>query len=204
MFYHNITMHKNILNLIIKKSFYFLKMLNLSATNLLFINVISSIFVGFIPYFLGVSKAYLILLSLFLLIRIALVTVANHLAKNFSQNTIYFTVLKDISLQISDVSILIAFLAINEYSVASLFFFWIFAGISDSAVIIGKSITGKSVEVGPIGFYERSYILSILSLFLAFHIINNYLFNLCIILLAVLCLFTVVNRINYIFELCEE
>ena len=182
---------QNLLRPIVKK----LYSLNVTANQVTILAMLLSMIIGFTVWYFSYNSFIYLILPLFLFIRMALNAIDGILAKEFGQKSKLGGILNELGDIYSDTAI---FLGLWNIVCGHLVFILliVFSIISETAGILGAVVGNGRRYDGPMGKSDRAFVISCLSILLAFRIINEKIVNIIFIIMIILLNYTIFNRIK--------
>ncbi len=182
---------QNLLRPIVKK----LYSLNVTANQVTILAMLLSMIIGFTVWYFSYNSFIYLILPVFLFIRMALNAIDGILAKEFGQKSKLGGILNELGDIYSDTAI---FLGLWNIVCGHLVFILliVFSIISETAGILGAVVGNGRRYDGPMGKSDRAFVISCLSILLAFRIINEKIVNIIFIIMIILLNYTIFNRIK--------
>ena len=182
---------QNLLRPIVKK----LYSLNVTANQVTILAMLLSMIIGFTVWYFPYNSFIYLILPVFLFIRMALNAIDGILAKEFGQKSKLGGILNELGDIYSDTAI---FLGLWNIVCGHLVFILliVFSIISETAGILGAVVGNGRRYDGPMGKSDRAFVISCLSILLAFRIINEKIVNIIFIIMIILLNYTIFNRIK--------
>ncbi len=182
---------QNLLRPIVKK----LYSLNVTANQVTILAMLLSMIIGFTVWYFSYNSFIYLILPVFLFIRMALNAIDGILAKEFGQKSKLGGILNELGDIYSDTAI---FLGLWNIVCNHLVFILliVFSIISETAGILGAVVGNGRRYDGPMGKSDRAFVISCLSILLAFKIINEKIVNIIFIIMIILLNYTIFNRIK--------
>lgn len=182
---------QNLLRPIVKK----LYSLNVTANQVTILAMLLSMIIGFTVWYFSYNSFIYLILPVFLFIRMALNAIDGILAKEFGQKSKLGGILNELGDIYSDTAI---FLGLWNIVCSHLVFILliVFSIISETAGILGAVVGNGRRYDGPMGKSDRAFVISCLSILLAFRIINEKIVNIIFIIMIILLNYTIFNRIK--------
>jgi CDP-diacylglycerol--glycerol-3-phosphate 3-phosphatidyltransferase len=137
-----------------------------------------------------------LLLPAWMLLRMALNAVDGMLAREFGQQSRLGAYLNELSDVIADAALYLSLLSVPGVHAHALWAMVVLAALTEYAGVLGLMVGASRRYEGPMGKSDRAFVVGVLGLLLATGWVGAGTVNGVVLVMALLCLVTVVNRVR--------